>query len=156
MARTRVSTARGFSVGDVLTISSDVSEVRVAGGTNHTFFVDWPWREIDPESENRWDGKFGFPRDPEHYDWRNTPWRVEPDGWELSTGDMCLIAIPPTEVQVTSIENYDPPGDFGWLPRPSWALGVCPTEYVGDEEAGYVLYLDADEPIVIEAVSAEG
>jgi hypothetical protein len=153
MARRRVQSARGYGVGDVLQIFSDVTELTVVGGNNRRFLVNWPWREIDPDSSNSWDGSVGFPRDPDHYEWKNTPWRVEPEGWDLVTGDTCLIAVPETNVRITVIENYDPPAEYGWLPRPSWALGVCPLEFESDEEAGFMLYLDADEPIDIETVS---
>ncbi|MFI2352580.1 hypothetical protein ACH492_37475 [Streptomyces sp. NPDC019443] len=63
-----------------------------------------------------------------------------------------MMGIPETEVQVTAIEEYDPPADFGWLPRPTWALGVCAVADLGDEEAGYVLYLNAGEPIEVEKI----
>ena len=121
MTRTKVPAARGFQVGDLLRLSSEIYEIRVTGGNDCTFTVEWPWREIDQASRNRWDGQIGFPRDPNHRNWRNTPWRVEPDGWELSSGDVCLAAIPSADVRVTAIINYDPPEAFGWLPRPSWA-----------------------------------
>ncbi|MGC4897417.1 hypothetical protein [Micromonospora sp. DT31] len=114
--------------------------------------VEWPWRAVDPESANSWDGTVGFPRDPDAYDWRNTPWRVEPETVELGRGDSCFVGIPTTEVQVTAIERFEPPADFGFLPRPVVALEVCPIEYLQDEEAGYVLYLNSDEPIDIEGV----
>ena len=152
MERIRLDSARGFTVGDLLRISCEALDTKVTSTTPTRVLVRWPWREIDPSSASRWDGTIGFPRDPDHYDWCNTPWRIEPDGWDLTAGDNCFVGIPPSEVRVTSIERYDPPGDFGWLPRPEWVLGVCPVENLDDEEAGYVLYLDGDEPIDIEVV----
>jgi len=150
MGRTRHSRAEGFAVGEHLIISCEPVDLRVSSSSATRIFVEWPWREVDAESSSRWDGTVGFPRDPESWEWRNTPWRVEPDPLELADGDSCMIGIPPIEVQVTAIEQHDPPADFGWTPRPVWVLGVCPITDLEDDEAGFVLYLESGEPIVIE------
>ncbi|MEU9130708.1 hypothetical protein AB0D08_21845 [Kitasatospora sp. NPDC048540] len=150
MRRVRHESAEGFARGDRLILSAEPFDVHVSSVTATRVFIEWPWREIDGESKNRWDGTVGFSRDPDHWDWRNTPWRVEPDPSELSAGETCMLGIPPTEVQVVAIDQYDPPADFGWTPRPTWVLGVCPVSDLSDEEAGYVLYLNSGEPIVID------
>jgi hypothetical protein len=151
--RRSVNAGHGYRVDDILKISAGAVEVRVVRVSLRTIFIDWPWLMVDPDSRHAWNGTIGFPRDPDHYDWRNTPWRMEPDGWELSEGNICIIGIPETEVRVGKIENYDPPADFGWLPRPEWVLGLRPLEYGDDEESGYAFYLDNAEPVEIEVVS---
>ena len=45
------------------------------------------------------------------------------------------------------VVKYEPPADFGFLPRPEYALGVVATEDADDEEAGYMVYLDGNEPV---------
>jgi hypothetical protein len=152
----RIDEAQGFAVGDLLRISCGAVDARVGETSDHWFAVEWPWRQIDQSSRFRWNGRLGFPRDPGSVDWRNTPWRTEPDGWDLETGDNCFVGIPETEVCIMWIEHFDPPGDLGWLPRPSWGLAVCPVEHRGDGEAGYMLYLESDEPIDIEVIGRPG
>lgn len=152
MESVRLTEASGYAVGDLLVISAEAFDARVSGITARRVLIEWPWRESDPESENSWDGTLGFPRDAEAYDWCNTPWRLEPDPSELEVGDSCFVGIPPTEVRVTGIERYEPPGDFGFLPRPDYVLEVVPVDMVDDEEAGYVLYLNGEEPIEVEIV----
>lgn len=152
MDSVRLTEALGYSVGDLLLISSEATDVRVAGTTPRRVLLAWPWREVDPESANSWDGTIGFSRDPDAYDWRNTPWRLEPDPSELDTGDSCFVGIPPTEVRVIGIEKFDPPADFGFLPRPEFVLEVCPIDLLDDDDAGYTLYLNGEEPIEIEVI----
>lgn len=155
MTLKKLSSGQGYEVGDILRISSEVYEVRVSRVTDQRVSLEWPWRDIDPESQSIWEGSIGFPRDPDHYGWRYIPWKMEPGGDDLTEGDRCLIAIPSTEVRVLAIVSYDPPEPYGWLPRPDWALGVCPVEFENndDEDAGFMLYLNGNEPIDIEVVS---
>jgi hypothetical protein len=152
LATTSLSCALGCTVGDTLRIFADVADVRVAGTTPRRVLVAWPWWEVDEESANSWDGTVGFPGDPDAYEWRNTPWRLEPDPSALGTGDGCLLGVPPTEVRLLSIDRFDPPADFGFLPRPGYALGVCPLDLLDDQDAGYTIYPDSGEPIEIEVV----
>lgn len=156
MDSVRLTEALGYTVGDLLEISAEAFDARVGGTTRQRVLIDWPWWEADPDSANSWDGTVGFPRDPDAYDWGNTPWRLEPDPSELETGDACFVGIPPTEVRVTGIERYDPPADFGFLPRPEYVLEVVPTDLVDDDEAGYVIYLNGAEPIKLERITEEG
>jgi hypothetical protein len=151
-----LTSASGYTVGDRLLISAEAFDARVAGTTPRRVLVTWPWREVDPDSRNLWDGTLGFPRDPDAYDWCNTPWRLEPDPSELATYDPCFVGIPPTEVRITAIVRYDPPGDFGFLPRPDYALELCPVDLLDDEEAGFMHYLDGREPVVIEILESSG
>ncbi|MEY9927758.1 hypothetical protein ABH926_002392 [Catenulispora sp. GP43] len=140
-------------MGSVLRISAAAVEVRVARVDARTVYIEWPWLSPDPGSRSPWDGLMGFPRDPDHSDWRNTPWRIAPDTSELSAGDVCIIGVPATEVRVAAITHYDPPADLGWLPRPRWMLDLVPLEYGTDPEAGYGFALDTDEPVKMEIVS---
>ncbi|MFF3866254.1 hypothetical protein [Micromonospora sp. NPDC001898] len=145
--------ALGYTLGDLLMISAEAFDARVVRTTPQRLLIDWPWWEADPDSANSWDGTVGFPRDPDAHGWQNTPWRLEPDPSELRAGDPCFVGIPPTEVRVTSIERFDPPADFGFLPRPDYMLGVVPVDAIEDQEAGYVLYLNSQEPIDIEVLA---
>jgi hypothetical protein len=63
-----------------------------------------------------------------------------------------MLGIPETRARIMWIEHFDPPAELGWLPRPSWGLAVCPVENLGEENAGYMLYLDTGEPVQIDAV----
>ncbi|MDR7273633.1 hypothetical protein [Catenuloplanes atrovinosus] len=152
MNSVKLTEASGYTVGDLLLISAEAFDARVAGTTPRRVRVDWPWREVDPESRNSWDGTVAFPRDPGAYEWCNTPWRLEPDPSELTTGDACFVGIPPTEVRVTGIERFEPPADYGFLPRPDYVLELVPVDMVDDEDAGFVLYLNGGEPIEIEVL----
>jgi hypothetical protein len=144
--------ALGYSVGDVLLISCEPFDTRVVRVTPDRVSVEWPWRRPDPESENWWEGRVSFPRDPDAYGWVNTPWRLEPDPTELEEGDACFVGIPPTRVRVIGIELFDPPADFGFLPRPDYVLGVRPSSDEDDEDAGYAIYLNGEEPVEIQVV----
>ncbi len=119
MESAKLTTALGYAVGDRLTIFAEAFETRVKRVNARRLTVEWPWREVDPDSEkNLWDGTLGFARDSDAYDWRNTPWRLEPNPEELEPGGSCFfVGVPMTEVIVTGIEKYDPPADFGFLPR---------------------------------------
>ncbi|MFY1697925.1 hypothetical protein [Solwaraspora sp. WMMA2101] len=156
MESVRLTEAVGYTVGELLLISAEAFDARVAGTTLRRVLIDWPWREIDPDSANSWDGTVAFPRDPDSYDWCNTPWRLEPDPSDLEAGDSCFIGIPPTKVIVIGIEKFEPPADFGFLPRPEYVLEVVPVDMLDDEEAGFVLYLNGEEPIELERVSVDG
>lgn len=156
MESLRLTEALGYTVGDLLIISAEAFDSRVASTTSRRVLIDWPWREVDPNSANSWDGTVGFPRDSEAYDWCNTPWRLEPDVSELQTGDACFVGIPPTEVRIVGMEKYEPPADFGFLPRPDYVLELVPVDMLDDEDAGFVLYLNGEEPIDIEIVESDG
>jgi hypothetical protein len=142
----------GYNVGDLLIISAEAFDARIAGTTPRRVLIDWPWRSVDPESVNPWDGTVDFPRDPYAYDWRNTSWRLEPDPSELEKGDACFAGIPPTVVEIAGIEFYEPPADFGFLPRPDYVIEVVPADMIDDEDAGFVLQLNGDEPIDIAVI----
>ncbi|MBO1336304.1 hypothetical protein [Streptomyces sp. VRA16 Mangrove soil] len=141
-----------YAVGDLLRIRCEPVDVAVSSSTTDRVFIEWPWRVIDQASDVSWDGTIGFSRYSDDSEWSNTPWRFEPDTAELRAGGAAMMGIPPTEVRVTAVVEYDGPADFGWSPRPTWALGVCAVEDLGDEEAGYVLHLDAGEPIEVERI----
>ncbi len=153
---TELTEARGFAVGDLLRLSAAAFDSHVVAVSRFRLSVAWPWYEVDEHARNRWDGTIGFPRDSDHHSWANTPWRLEPAPEELREGSQCFVGIVPVEVRVMGVGRYDPPADFGLLPRPEYALDVCPVDLLDDEEAGYVLYLDGVEPIEIEVLERAG
>ncbi|MEW1800338.1 hypothetical protein [Streptomyces virginiae] len=91
--------------------------------------VEWPRGEIDPPSRFRWNGQRAFAASPDDPDWTTSLFRTDPEPWNLSVGDNCLVGIPETLVRITDIGRYDPPQDVGWLPRPHTLLGVVPADY---------------------------
>jgi hypothetical protein len=151
----QVQTAGGYSVGEVLRISCAPESARVVKASPHYLFLEWPWRRIDRDAGRvRWNGTSAFPRDPGHWEWHNTAWRLEPEAGELEVGQACLVGIKPVEVRVTQIRRHDPPLAIGWQPRPELVLGVV---FLGEEdleEAGFAIYLPSAEPIVIECVGS--
>ena len=141
-----------FRVGEVLRITCASAQARVARVSETHFMPAWPWGEADQTSTRvRWDGTFAFPRDPDHPEWRNTPWRIEmSDLRGLNVGDVCTVGIPPSRVRVQSLRSHQPPADFGRLPRPEVTLNVV---FLGDERrpnAGFSLHLPSAEPLRIE------
>ena len=153
MFKEKARSAGGFSVGDVLRISCAPENAQVVGVTDYYAMLRWPWVEIDRESTRvRWNGSSAFPRDPDHFEWRNTPWRVDPAVQDLREGDVCIVGIPPVEVRILDVRRHEPPAEMGWLPRPDMTLGVVLLGDEGDPEAGFSLHMPAREPIVIEHV----
>jgi hypothetical protein len=150
----KVRTAAGFTVGDILRISCTPESAHVDQVTSQYAMLRWPWADVDPEARQvKWNGRMAFPREPDHCEWRNTPWRIEPDVHDLRPGDVCAVGIPPVEVRVLDVRRHDPPAELGWLPRPEATLGVV---FLGDEdnpEAGFSLFLPMREPVAIEHVS---
>lgn len=146
-----VPSLHGFRVGERLRISSEVFETQVVAGRAHSINLAWPYGEpdTDPDAPARWDGTIVFPRDDDHYQWNNTPYRTEPSTSELAAGDWCFVGIPPTDVEVTALLVYEPPVAWGWLPRPTWAIGLCAVADLHAEEAGYVLYPESRDQAVI-------
>lgn len=138
--------------GDVVVLSSPVVSTTVARVSKYYVFLSWPWKVPDPDSEFAWDGTVAFPQNPDSPEWRNTPWRFEPDTDELREGDEVRLSIPEVEFTVLSAERLERPKDMGWLPRPMLLLELCDTDHVDDEEAGFVLYCDTGEPISINVV----
>ncbi|WP_051450648.1 hypothetical protein [Actinospica robiniae] len=142
----------GFRIGEVLRISCASAQARVVGVSATHFMLVWPWGTVDPASTGvRWDGTFAFPRDPDHPEWHNTPWRIEADDLSgLSVGDACAVGIPPKRVRVQGVRRHQPPADLGRLPRPELTLNVV---FRGDErrpDAGFSLRLPPAEPLRIE------
>lgn len=148
-----VQSAGGFEVGEVIRIACRAENARVVKVQHSYAFLEWPWRRIDVDAQRaKWDGTSAFPRDPDHHEWRNTAWRVEPDVQDLRVGDLAIVGLPTVHVRIMGIRRFDPPFEMGWLPHTELALGVC---FLGDEddpEAGFSLYLPAAEPIAIEHV----
>ncbi|GAA4608897.1 hypothetical protein BJY16_007065 [Actinoplanes octamycinicus] len=152
MNEVRLQEAGGYFVGDLLRLTSETFEVQLVHVGVSRVSVEWPWLEVDSASNNSWDGTMGFSRKSQSYDWCNTPWRLEPDPEELEKGDSCFVGIPPTDVRIVEIIEYDPPADFGFLPRPELVLAVRPVEFWGDVEAGFGINLNSGEPIEIELI----
>jgi hypothetical protein len=138
--------------GDVVVLSTPIISTTVAGTSKYYVYLAWPWKVEDPESEFDWDGTVAFPMDTESQEWRNTPWRLESDPWDLKPGDTVELSVPDVEATVMSVKKFERPKDAGWLPRPTLVLGLCATEFADDPEAGFVLYCDTDEPVSISVV----
>lgn len=142
----------GFAVGEVLRISCAAAEARVARVTSDYVMLAWPWGGVDPDSVRvRWDGTRAFPREPDHPEWHNTPWRIEADDVRaLNVADVCGVGIPLAQVRVRAVRSHRPPADLGRLPRPELTLSVV---FLGDEQkpaAGFDLPLPCAEPLVVE------
>ncbi|HTJ69836.1 MAG TPA: hypothetical protein VL551_20030 [Actinospica sp.] len=151
MVGEQVQSALGFTVGDIVRISCECEEARVARLMGGNVMLDWPWRTIDPDCRRfRWDGTVGLPRDPDHYDGGNSPWSTDPDVQELGPGDVCQVGVEPTEVRIVGIRRFDPPAALGWLPHTDVALGMCFLGVEDDPEGGFTIYLPSAEPFVIE------
>jgi hypothetical protein len=139
-----------FKVGEQIVISCEPVDTEVLKKLGDHYCVKWPWGAVDQQSRFRWDGSMAFPVDDESFEWQNTPWRLEPDPSELVVGASCMVGIPPTRVVVQDVENFDPPRDLGWLPRPTLGLAVVSAgQYQDHPDAGYMLYLDGPEPIEV-------
>ncbi|MGW5428578.1 hypothetical protein ACWET9_15380 [Streptomyces sp. NPDC004059] len=144
-----------FMVGDVLLVSCPSARARVAHVTPFEISVHWPWAQIDPDSEIRWNGHRAIPRATPNGEWgglfRST--RMQ-DTWRV--GDSCLVGIPETLGRIIDIGRFDPPADVGWLPRPHTMLIVLPVDQPRDphaEEEGDTIDLDSAAPVKIELVS---
>ncbi|MFI8501212.1 hypothetical protein ACIGFK_22355 [Streptomyces sp. NPDC085524] len=145
-----------FRIGDVLRVSCPPTQARVANVSRFDIAVEWPWGEIDPQSRFRWNGQRAFATSPDAPDWTTSLFRTDPEPWNLSVGDNCLVGIPETLVRITDIGRYDPPQDVGWLPRPHTLLGVVPADYPDEtvtEDDVDTIYIDSAAPVTIELVS---
>jgi hypothetical protein len=144
--------------GDLLRVSCPMTRTRVADISRFYASVKWPWCQIDPSSQFRWNGQRAFSRTAESYEWIGSLFRTDPEPWHLSAGDECYVGIPETLVQLVSIHRWDPPQDTGWLPRPNVMLVVIPPEhpeYADLEDAGDSIAIPSAEPITIKRTAAQ-
>lgn len=144
-----------FRVGDILQVSCPQARTRVVHVTPFDISIEWPWAQIDPESELEWNGRRGIPCAEGPYQWSGL-FRTDPDPRRLEAGDSCLVGIPATLVRIIDIGHYDPPADVGWLPRPHTMVIVLPADRPHDphaEEEGDTIDLESAAPIKIELVS---
>ncbi|MFI5667432.1 hypothetical protein [Streptomyces sp. NPDC051704] len=51
---------QGFQLGDVLRVSCPPAQGRVVDVSRFDVAVEWPWAEIDPQSQFRWNGRRAF------------------------------------------------------------------------------------------------
>ncbi|MFI1979373.1 hypothetical protein [Streptomyces wedmorensis] len=145
-----------FQVGDVLRVSCPLAEARVAEVSRFDASVEWPWAEIDPQSQIRWNGRRAFAMSPDSPDWTMSLFKIDPEPWNLRVGDSCLVGIPETLVRIIDIGRYDPPQDVGWLPRPHTMLVVVPADYPDEalsEHDGDTIDLESAAPVTVELVS---
>ncbi|MBM7437997.1 hypothetical protein [Streptomyces sp. HB132] len=145
-----------FRVGDVLRVSCPPAQGRVVDVFPFDVAVEWPWAQIDPQSQFRWNGQRAFATDPDSPDWTTSLFKTDPEPWKLHAGDSCLVGMPETLVRITGIHRCEPPQDVGWLPRPHTMLGVVPADYPGEalsEDDVDTIYLDSAAPVTIELVS---
>ncbi|MFF3847108.1 hypothetical protein [Streptomyces sp. NPDC002328] len=146
---------RQFQVGDDLLVSCPPTRMRVAQVTPFDITVEWPWAQIDPDSEIRWNGRRAIPHTSDNGEWGGL-FRVDPSPRHPETDDACLVGIPETLVRITDVGRFDPPADVGWLPRPHTMLIVLAVDHPHDpeaEEEGDTLDLETAAPIKIELVS---
>ncbi|MEU0405558.1 hypothetical protein ABZ318_36215 [Streptomyces sp. NPDC006197] len=145
-----------FRVGDVLRVSCPPAEARVAEVSRFDASVEWPWAEIDPQSQVRWNGRRAFVMSSDSPDWTMSLFKTDPEPWNLQVGDSCLVGIPETLVRIIDIGRYDPPQDVGRLPRPHTMLVVVPADYSDEalsEHDGDTIDLESAAPVTVELVS---
>ncbi|MDH6464705.1 hypothetical protein M2302_004906 [Micromonospora sp. A200] len=140
------NTLKDLRVGEMISISCDLTHVSVEGRTPRYVFVAWPWRNPDPQSRFRWDSRVAFPRNAGSGEWMEMPWRIEPAPADLQVGSPCGVWIPATDA-VREVQWYDKPLDIGWNPRPTVGVHVAPVSASDHEESGYMLYDEQPEPI---------
>ncbi|MGW1030343.1 hypothetical protein ACWD4J_43035 [Streptomyces sp. NPDC002577] len=144
-----------FEVGDVLLVSCPFVDMRVVHVTAFDVSVEWPWAQIDPESEIQWNGLRGVPRTTRNGEWGGL-FQVDAPAGHLEVGGSCLVGIPETVVRIIDIGRFDPPADVGWLPRPHTMLIVLPVDHPRHphaEEEGDTIDLESAAPVKIELVS---
>ncbi len=144
-----------YEVGDILRVSCAPVPARVTGVSRSYVSIEWPWGEVDPDSQYGWNGRFALPVEPDGWEW--SLFRTEGDPRGLEPDDTCLVGIPETLVRVIDVGHYDPPMDTGRLPRPQTLLIVLPVDRPGveggSEDEGDTIELDSAAPIVMERVS---
>ncbi|WP_435600771.1 hypothetical protein [Streptomyces sp. C10-9-1] len=118
-----------IKVGDILRVSCVFAPTRVVEISDRHVSIAWPWEQIDPDSEIRWNGHYAIPRTQGSYESRLSLFQTDPAPWTLSAGDSCGVGIPEQLVRVIDIEHCDPPQEVGWLPRPHTRLIVLPADY---------------------------
>ncbi len=62
--------------------------------------VEWPWAEIDPQPQFRWNGQRAFTMSTESPEWTMSLFKTDPAPWDLHAGDTCLVGIPETLVRI--------------------------------------------------------
>ncbi|MER7676282.1 hypothetical protein [Streptomyces sp. NPDC096934] len=145
-----------FQVGDILRVSCPQAQTRVAHVSRFYASVEWPWAQIDPESQFRWNGQRAFAVSADSSEWTMSLFKTTPEAWNLHVGDSCLVGIPETLVRIIDIGRYDPPQDVGRLPRPHTMLVVVPADYPAEalsKDDGDTIDLDSAAPLAIELVS---
>ncbi|MFF7448425.1 MULTISPECIES: hypothetical protein [unclassified Streptomyces] len=144
-----------FEVGDVLLVSCPSARARVVHVTPREVSVEWPWGQIDPNSEIRWNGHRSIPCTAPDDEWGGL-FQIDPHPGHLEVGGYCLVGIPETLVRIIDIGRFDPPADVGWLPRPHTMLIVLPVAHPRApraEEEGDTIDLESAAPIKIDLLS---
>ncbi|MFB7363835.1 hypothetical protein [Streptomyces hydrogenans] len=118
-----------IKVGDILRVSCAFTLTRVVEISDWHVSIAWPWEQIDPDSDIRWNGQYAIPRRQGSSESRLSLFQTDPAPWTLSAGDSCGVGIPEQLVRVIDIEHCDPPQEVGWLPRPHAMLIVLPADY---------------------------
>ena len=144
-----------FRPGMLVRISAEPADADVVGTRPGRIVVAWPWNRSDPDSPHPWPGVVEFPVDPDAYEWRNTAWRIDPEPSTLAVGSTCIVGIPEVVARVQYVSDYDPVQEYGILPRPRLVVGAVDVAHETDEEAGFTLYLETDEPVTLEVVSQQ-
>lgn len=143
-----------YQVGDILRVSCAPTPTRVTEVSRFYVSIEWPWGEVDPNSQYGWNGRFALPVEPDGREW--SLFRTEQDPRTLEPDDTCLVGIPETLVRVIDVGHYDPPMDTGRLPRPHTLLIVLPIGRPNvegnSEDEGDTIELDSAAPITLERV----
>lgn len=149
----------GYRVGDILRVTCPWVVAEVVAVSRSYASLAWPWAEIDPDSRFAWNGQVAFSTDPDSPERWQDVFRTNPEPWQLSAGDTCLVGVPETLVRVLGVDRHDPPADRGWLPRPRTTLVVAhldqPEEpmWAEEEGEGFIIAPGSFAPLTLEFVS---
>ena len=94
-------------VGDILRVSCAFTPTRVVKVSDWDVSIVWPWEQVDPDSEVRWDGQYAIPRRQGLSESRLSLFQTNPAPWTLSAGDSCSVGIPEQLVRVIDIGHFE-------------------------------------------------
>ncbi|MCD7445737.1 hypothetical protein K4B79_47165 [Streptomyces lincolnensis] len=94
-------------VGDILRVSCAFTPTRVVKVSDWDMSIVWPWEQVDPDSEVRWDGQYAIPRRQGLSESRLSLFQTNPAPWTLSAGDSCSVGIPEQLVRVIDIGHFE-------------------------------------------------
>ncbi|MFF4272894.1 hypothetical protein [Streptomyces sp. NPDC001536] len=144
-----------YRPGDVLRVSCPDTPATVTCVSRDHIGLDWPWWRRDPDCDwIHWNGQVALPLATTPGD--RSLFRTDPPPDRLTTGDTCVVGIPPTVVHVIRVDRFDPPLETGRLPRPTVCVTVLEAGVARDpepgefDEQGEEFYPEDDIPLVCE------